>query len=258
MSQLFDAAIGLAKKGIRVFPCLERAKEPAISKNLERATTDLGWIAGWWQKRRFNIGIATGAASGIWVLDIDGEEGETTLRNLEAQHEPLPPTVEVITGKGRHLYFRWPTGRAIRNIQSRASLPGIDCRGDGGYVLAPPSIHPSGRIYAWSVDSASGFADAPDWLLDLVTKDSAKAFTASTPEQWQTFLDEPAEGSRRGAAIARLYGLLAKKGVDPVISFGMVRMFNDARCQPPLGYEEIEKIVCEILKRDADQLRSNP
>jgi hypothetical protein len=258
VTSLRDAAIALAQKGMRVFPILERAKEPAITDNLKRATTDVNWITGWWEKRNFNIGIATGPDSGIWVLDVDGDEGEATLRELEAQHGALPVTVEVITGKGRHLYFRWPIGQNIRNIQSRPTLPGIDVRGDGGYVLAPPSIHPSGRIYAWSVDSGNSFADAPDWLIELIAKDGDRAYTASTPEQWQTFLDETADGSRRGAAIARLYGLLARKFVDPVIAFGIVRAFNDSRCQPPLDCEEVEKIALEILRRESIQVRGNP
>src|SRR5262249_39762514 len=147
----------------------------------------------------------------VWVLDIDGEEGEATLRELEAQHGALPTTVEAITGKGRHLYWRWPTGLVIRNKQVNQNMPGIDVRGDGGYVLAPPSIHPSGRIYAWSVDSGESFEDAPDWLLDLVTKAVEIAPATRSPEQWRTFLDDVVEGSRRGAAIARLYGLLVRR-----------------------------------------------
>jgi hypothetical protein len=257
VTSLRDAAIALAQKGMRVFPCLERAKEPAISNNLQRATTDVNWIAGWWKTHSYNIGIATGADSGVWVLDVDGDEGEATLRDLEAQHGALPSTVEAITGKGRHLYWRWPTGHIIRNIQNRAALPGIDVRGDGGYVLAPPSVHPSGRVYAWSVDSGNAFEDAPDWLVDLIAKDRDRPYTASSPEQWQTFLDESADGSRRGAAIARLCGLLARKGVDPVIAFGIVRAFNDARCQPPLEFPEVETIAIDVLRLDADQLGSN-
>jgi hypothetical protein len=255
---LRDAAIALAGKGMRIFPCLERAKEPAIAKNLERATTDVKWIAGWWDTRNFNIGLATGADSGVWVLDIDGEEGEATLRALEAQHGPLPPTVEAITGKGRHLYWRWPTGRVIRNRQVSTVMPGIDVRGDGGYVLAPPSIHPSGRIYSWSVDSNDCFEDAPEWLVDLVAKDGVHPHVAASPEQWRSFLDTTVDGSRRGAAIARAYGLLVRKYLDPIVAFGFVQLFNESRCQPPLGFAKLEKIATEILHREAEQVRNGP
>jgi hypothetical protein len=243
---------------MRVFPCIERGKEPAIKDNLKRATTDPNWIAGWWNAHNYNIGIATGTDSGIWVLDVDGDEGEATLRELEKQYGVLPLTVEVITGKGRHLYWRWPVGRVIRNIQSRAALPGIDVRGDGGYVLAPPSIHPSGRVYAWSVDSGDCFEDAPDWLIDIVAKDSDRPYTVSTPEQWRTFLGTPVDGSRRGAAIARYYGLLIHKYIDPAIALDTVQLFNELRCQPPLESVEIEKIAVEIVRRETAQTKSKP
>jgi hypothetical protein len=137
-------------------------------------------------------------------------------------------------------------------------MPGIDIRGNGGYVLAPPSVHPSGRVYSWSVDSANAFEDAPDWLLDLIAKDGEQPHTAASPEEWRSFLDTTVEGSRRGAAIARAYGLLVRKYVDPVVAFGFVQTFNEARCRPPLDFAEVEKIATEILRREAAQVRDRP
>ena len=260
MTSLRHAAIALANKGMRIFPCRERAKEPALHDNLKRATTDVNWIAGWWETRNYNIGIATGEGSGIWVLDIDGDEGEATLRKFEAQHGALPSTVEAITGKGRHLYWRWPIGRVIRNKQVSNHMPGIDIRGSHGYVLAPPSVHPSGRVYSWSVDSNDSFEDAPEWLLDLVASDHDRnhPHVATSPEEWRTFLDATVDGSRRGAAIARAYGLLVRKYVDPVVAFGFVQTFNEARCRPPLDFTEVEQITTEILRREAAQVRDRP
>src|SRR5262249_37782818 len=144
MTPLGEHALQLAAKGMRVFPCIERGKEPAIADNLRRATPDQNVARGWGRWRDFNSGVATGAASGVWVLDIDGGDGEALLRELEAKHGALPPTIEVITGKGRHLYFRWPSGCEIRNKQDNPVMPSIDVRGEGGYVLAPCSVHPSG------------------------------------------------------------------------------------------------------------------
>ena len=86
-------------------------------------------------------------------MDVDGLDAEVELRRLEAKHGNLPATVEVITTRGRHLYFQTPE-TSVRNSAGKVA-PGIDVRGDGGYVLAPPSIHPSGRRYEWSVDCAS-------------------------------------------------------------------------------------------------------
>jgi hypothetical protein len=257
MTPLGTCAQSLALKGMRIFPCKERGKEPAIGDNLRRASTDLNLISGWWQTRNFNIGLATGEGSGVWVLDIDGDEGEETLRKLEAEHGELPKTVEAITGKGRHLYFRWASGIVIRNKQVNPNMPGIDIRGNGGYVLAPPSIHPSGRVYAWSVDSGNNFADAPEWLLDLIAKGggSAKQATAYSPEQWTSFLDDHVDGSRRSAAIARISGVLLRRYIEPEIALGLVRSWNESRCHPPLDGADVERIMKNIVRRETARLR---
>jgi hypothetical protein len=155
------------------------------------------------------------------------------------------------------LYFRWSTGCSIRNKQDNPLMPGIDVRGDGGYVLAPPSIHPSGRRYEWSVDSASEFADAPGWLLDLIQKGSGGSQTA-TPAAWHCFLDERADGSRRGARIARLYGYLVRHRLDPVLALGLVRQFNETRCQPPLDDANVVEIAHAIAHREAERRRGAP
>jgi hypothetical protein len=253
MTPLGDAALALARKGLRVFPIIERSKEPMITDNLKRATTDENIIRGWWHRRDLNIGIATGPNSGIWVLDLDGEEDEAWLRKLEAEHGTLPATVEAITGKGRHLYFRWPIGTTIRNIQHRDEFP--DVRGDGGYVLAPPSVHPSGRCYAWSVDSASEFADAPDWLIDFVVKRDSHTDPplGATPEQWRSFIDDNYEGSHRGHAIARLAGLLLRKYLDPYCALSLCQIFNMHRCREPLTWNEVKQIVDNVANREADR-----
>jgi hypothetical protein len=149
-------------------------------------------------------------------------------------------------------------GRIIRNRQNTRFMPGLDVRGDGGYVLAPPSIHPSGRVYSWSVDSGNCFEDAPGWLVDLIAKDRGHQHVAASPEQWRSFLDTTVDGSRRGSAIARAYGLLVHKYVDHVIAFGFVQLFNELRCQPPLDFEEIEKIAAEIHRLEAEQVRNKP
>jgi len=253
MTPLGIAALKLASKGLRVFPCVERRKQPLINDNIVRATTDPNIISGWWASRSLNIAIATGAGSGIWVLDIDGDEGEQTLRNLETEYGSLPPTVEAITGAGRHLYWRWPSSIEIRNTQCRDDLPGLDVRGEGGYVLAPPSRHPSGRTYVWSVDSASDFEDAPDWLIGLVTGKSVNpgvSIALTSQEAWRTFICAVVEGSRRSSALARLSGLLLRRYIDPLVALELVQLFNTQRCVPPLDADEVVAIVADICRRE--------
>src|SRR5262249_15974216 len=256
MTPLGHHAVALASKGLRTFPCKERGKEPAIADNLRRASTDVNLIAGWWRSTNFNIGVATGEGSGVWVLDVYGEGGQATLRELGAEHGELPKPVEDITDKGRHLYFRWANGIVIRNKQGNPNMPGIDVRGNGGYVLVPPSIHPSGRVYAWSVDSSDSFADAPEWLLELIVKGGpAKNTAAHTPQEWASFLDDHVEGSRRSAAVARLFGVLLRRFIEREIALGIVRVFNEARCHPPLEAAEMERITNSIVRREAARIR---
>ena len=155
---LLNAAIGLARRGMAIFPCRARGKEPATYHGVKDATKDQNVIRGWWgADPNFNIGLATGTPSGVFALDIDGIEAEGELHKIEAEHGFLPPTVESITGRGRHCLFQMPAGAKITNSAGKIAA-GIDVRGTGGYILAPPSIHPSGRAYIWSVDSTRAFA----------------------------------------------------------------------------------------------------
>ena len=160
MSTLLAAALEYAGEHLPVFPCLPRGKEPAIKRGFHAATTNPETIKRYWRIADRNIGIPTGSVSGVWILDVDGEDGEATLRGLRARLGALPRTREVITGGGRHLWFRY-TGPIPSTADTRIGA-GVHTRGDGGYVVVPPSVHASGRIYQWSVDSADQLAVAPD------------------------------------------------------------------------------------------------
>jgi hypothetical protein len=271
-TSLCQAALALAAKGFAVFPLRPKTKEPYGDDKFYRtvggykcATRDRSLVEFWWARHPDNnIGIATGSVSAIWVLDVDGDEGRETLAMLEEKHGHLPKTVEVVTpgkinkktgvhtGKGLHLYFRYPLGLDIRNAQDHE----IDWRGNGGYVLAPPSEHPDGGNYA-CVDSASEFADAPDWLLDIVTgkRGADGPRQAAPPEAWRTFLSEEVEGSRRGHAVARYFGLLVRKYLDPYLALDTARMFNTLRCRPPLSDPEVSEICEAIARREAERRR---
>ena len=126
--------------------------------------------------------------------------GEASLFALEAKHGRLPPTREVITGGGgRHLWFKY-TG-PIQSTTGKIA-PGIDTRGDGGYVIVPPSIHPSGRAYEWSVDSGDELAVAPDWLVQLARTKPHDRFRSARSQAIKT-----AAGSQRATSDA--YGSAA-------------------------------------------------
>jgi len=169
-----DAALALAGLGWPVFPIVEGTKAPRTASGFKDASTNARQIRRWWDDHPDDsIAVRTGQESGVFVLDVDvadGKTGDEALAELEAEHGPLPATVEAITGSGgRHIYLRWRDG--ITNARGR--LPdGIDVRGEGGYVLAPPSLHPSGGQYQWEA-TCSPFdgvtvAEPPAWLLTLL------------------------------------------------------------------------------------------
>lgn len=181
-----DAATIYAHRGWAVFPChspaaaLGRctcglaecsspAKHPRLAGGLKVATTDRGQIKAWWSRwPNANVAIRTGEVSAIVVVDIDpAHGGETSLARLVEERGELPAGRVVRTGSGgRHLYFRHP-GEPVRNDTGRRLGPGLDIRGDGGYVIAPPSRHASGGRYA--VAGHGGVVPAlPEWLDELL------------------------------------------------------------------------------------------
>ena len=154
-SRLLSAQLGYAERGKPTFPCVPGGKEPLTSRGFKDASTDQSKITAWRNRWPLaNIGMPTGERPGVFVLDVDRLEA---LGELEAEIGPLPETLTVATPRGgRHLYFRHVKG--ITN--SPGGLPpGIDVRGEGGYVLVPPS---SG--YRW--EGRSPVAEAPPELLE--------------------------------------------------------------------------------------------
>jgi hypothetical protein len=161
------AALTLAARGWRVLPVIAGEKRPAIARWPELATTDARQIADWWiDEPDRNIGLATGAGSGFFVLDIDPKNGgSAALDELVNAHGKLPRTFTVRTGSGgTHYYFLVPDFE-VTNSPGALKGTGIDVRGEGGQVVAPPSVTYAGS-YALEVDAP--LVEAPAWLLDLI------------------------------------------------------------------------------------------
>jgi len=158
-------ALWYAKLGFRVIPLKERAKEPLIADWPNKATTDEATIRGWWAKwPKANIGIATGRYGGGYfcVLDFDPRNGGDWYN--DAPKGSLPDTWVVHTGGGgRHYYYKTPSP-----LRGRKLKKGVDLKGEGGYVVAPPSIHPEGGAYVWEVGAEPGdmpIGGVPEWVL---------------------------------------------------------------------------------------------
>jgi hypothetical protein len=162
-----QAALDYAQQGLRVVPIMPGEKRPSLNQWQDLATTDVEQINLWFMGKYsgHGVGIATGEASGIWVLDVDNSD---SLHDLEAEYGNLPETLCAVTGSGgEHHVFSYPSdGRTIRNSAS-GLRPGLDVRGEGGQIVAAPTIHPNGQPYSWA-DFAIEVTAAPEWLLDLV------------------------------------------------------------------------------------------
>ena len=144
----------------------------------------------------------------VFVVDVDSLDAEFELRKLEAEHGDLPPTVEVITARGRHLYFRMPD-MPVRNSAGKIAR-GVDMSGDGGYVLAPPSIHPSGRALRVGVDSAGAIAAAPDWLLEKITEHTNGTARRRRRREWRALVADGVDEGQRDCTLAKLSGHLLR------------------------------------------------
>lgn len=148
------SAINAAKNGLHVFPLAPKSKKPFRGSNgFMDATCDLGKIREWWKENPdANIGVRTGSISNIIVIDFDGKIGSASYKKLAADLGDLPRTITVKTpgkikdgkrhGKGRHFYYRVPDDILIPSRNGIAES--VDVRGENGYIVFPPSIHPDG------------------------------------------------------------------------------------------------------------------
>lgn len=239
MANILDHALTYISYGWAVFPV--NGKIPATKNGFKDATKDPATKL--FTKPSSGIAIATGAISGIFVLDIDnkhGVMGSESLIELERNFGKLPNTVESLTPSGgRHLYFKY-----IDGIGCRTGLrKGIDVRGDGGYVVAPPSII-DGKSYEWELSSLPGecpIAEAPKWLIDLLIK----------PTETRGVNDIVTQGYRNDH-LMKVAVSLRKQGVSPDQLETVLQSINTAKCNPPLDPKEVRTIAQSVGRYDSD------
>lgn len=276
---LLTAALEYAAAGFRVFPLADGGKAPRTQHGFKEATTDPEQVRRWWTAYpNANIGLATGeTASGIFLTVIDtdfkpekGVNGFETLFEWQKEHGTLPATLTAKTGGGGyHLYFfTEKTYKSGANILGDSS--GVDVRSSGGYVVAPPSVHKSGRRYEWQ----SGFDPAQiaqggavlDKLLSYQKAEAArKPKPVIKPIQTENQRTENnrksspvplditetiiqnlglsfSEGSRNDSLFSLAASLQARGYQDGAI-FDLVSKANAERCSVPLGDKELETII---------------
>jgi hypothetical protein len=243
------AALAYAARGWPVLPTRED-KRPRTVHGLKDASRDEEQIRRWYPRTSPAAGVAivTGRASGVIVLDVDGRAGAESLHELEREHGELPDTVRVVTGGGgAHYYFKDPGG--VRNSAGKLG-PGLDVRGDGGYVVCPPSPHPSGRRYEWDVppDEAE-LAEPPAWLLE----DAERRRNGRAPKVGP----EIPEG-QRDSTLASLAGTMRRRGMDESAIAAALKVENANRCRPPLAEAEVERIAASIARYEPAEGEPEP
>lgn len=244
-------AIEYTQRGWQVFPVVHRGKIPATKHGLKDATTDDGQIQQWFGNGRlYNIGIRTGAESGFDVLDIDckGEKvGKKSLQALIEVYGRLPDTPCVQTGGGGlHYFFKHKDG--VRNSTSVVGKD-IDVRGDGGYVVAPPSLHEYGQTYRWITPPDTPLADWPSWLLSRMNRPTPQKDLSQNEERLPT--DAAIAEGRRNDELTRLAGSMRRKGFDDGAIDAALQQHNQKHCSPPLSEREVASIARSVGKYPA-------
>lgn len=252
----------LASKGFAVFPvftiedgrcscgaagCSSPGKHPIgslVPRGVSEATHDAQMIREWWAVYPdANIGVATGDVSGIVVIDIDVDKGgDQSMISLEHRHGGLPETWMAWTGSGGcHFYFRMP-GLDVRN-SAGAIGPGIDVRGNGGYVVAPPSLHISGDKYTWDADlhpRRIALGELPEWLATRLVSKAERRGADPLP----TVIKD----GQRNVSLASLAGSMRRRGADEVEIYAALNAMNKRRCNPPLPDGEVRQIAHSIQR----------
>ena len=245
-------AVYYAELGLAVFPLAYRNKVPAIEGGCKAATTEKSKIERWWnQNPRYNIGIATGNKSnGLVVIDLDvdknkGIDGYEVLRDWQNKHGELPETWQSITGRGGYHYFYKDT---ITHSNKVGLYEGVDIRGEGGYIVAPPSVHPNGNTYEWEQEPKEYEIAQVDDIVNDFFKGEKQRIDSEHKTNFK--VPELIPEGKRVDTIVRLIASLRTKGLDDDAIKAAVRVENEKRCNPPLKEKELEKAVFPALKRD--------
>ena len=208
-----------------------------------------------------NIAVVTGKISNLVILDIDGAEG---VNSLKSGNFNIPDTPEVETGRGVQYYFKYPKGYEIGN--SVGILPKVDVRADGGYVVAPPSLHVTGKYYKWI--KMTKMAEMPDWLLNLITKSDTKNnrlpdtnvvnhLKNNMNDLIINMMKCNIDDGVRNGTLVKITGHLLSKNVNPYLVLVLMDCLNNIKCKPPLDRREVANIVLSIAERELKKRKSN-
>lgn len=231
---ILATALKYATMGWSVFPCKRGQKVPLTKNGCKAATTEQNQIRDWWTRwPNANIGIATGKASGLIVVDVDikGDiNGSASFTALLNAHDALPGTLQVQTPSGGwHLYFTLPDGLELKNSVSKLG-PGLDVRAEGGYVVAPPSVI-NGKPYVFENPHDGEIALLPDWLAAEIAK------SGNSPRSSTQLAQNGAHQGARNDTVFRYAAKLRADGLSKDEAEFLI-LAAAARCNPHLNTDE--------------------
>jgi hypothetical protein len=255
-ASLLDSALGYAASGWPVLPlhaikgghctcnksCRSPGKHPRTRNGLKDATVNTGKISQWWKQwPDANIGILTGSASGLIVLDVDPRNGgDHTLSGLLSDYGSLPETLETETGGGgSHILFAYPD-ISVKGGNGKLG-PGLDVKSDGGYIVAPPSNHASGGMYQWRTENP--IQPLSGWLLSRLNGHQAIDVGQGI-----------SEGSRNDTLVS-LGGKLRAQGKRKRVIEAELLDANSNHCSPPLDESEVLKIAQSVCRYKKGETR---
>jgi len=248
-----EAALRYAEMGYPVFPCVPGGKAPMTPHGFQNATTDAAQIEAWWAKHPdANIAMST---EGLLVIDVDGAENSWPGDPDKALDLARGP-VSLTPRGGRHYIFRQPAGQVWGNTTGRIA-PKVDTRGNGGYIVLPPSVV-DGKPYRWAetyeLDGGSDQIPEPPTWVHLNGNGAAPGENgAPWGADWAADGNPIPEG-QRNPTLARLAGAMRRIGMTGEEILAAISRVNRNRCQPPLTDREVERIAASIARYEPDQV----
>jgi KaiC/GvpD/RAD55 family RecA-like ATPase len=244
MKTFLDAALEYHGQGLHPIPVEPKGKRPLVPwKDFQTTQPTIVQLVEWWTSTPdANVGLVLGR--GMFAVDVDGPEGEAALREAGVDFHFDTPCSS--TGKGKHLFVAGSSPDKV------GLLPKVDIRGVG-FVVAPPSIHASGKTYAWitEMENIAELPPAPPALVALLSRATP---TVSAPQAGQNWLTEALAGVGEGGrdvTCTRLAGYLLGKGLPAEATYELLLGWA-ARCEPPFPEADVQKCVESIAKREPE------
>ncbi len=238
-------------------PCADIGKHPRTSHGLDDATLDHDQVNTWFDRwSLLNLAIATGPESGLVVVDVDPRHGgDVTLAELEREHGAVPLTPESLTGGGgRHILFQHPGWY----VASRANAlgPGLDARGDRGYIVAAGSLHASGRTYAWDASRHPDdvpLAPLPAWMAEALAAAPGSG-VGRTPEEWQDLIANVAPTTQRAETLLSVVGkVFACRTLPLAMCVELVWSWAMLHLEKPFDERKVRKILAWAVEHEAQR-----